>query len=337
MDNKFRIGLYGSYGHQIGLRQFQDDETEIVAVCGISDSFADALRSRGKDGYKIYPTLEEMLKDEEIQLISICSPDRNDQESDAVKCLRAGKHVYAEKPAAYSEEGLERILLAAKESGKEFHEMADSVFYEPYWSVRKAVREGKVGEVVQVYVQKSYPLNINVRPQNEVKDGGLIRQVGIHAIRFLEHITGLTVEKVSVCQTHLGNINSHEGLFTASSWMMELCNGGVASACINYLNPTGFGSWGNECVRIFGTDGMIEITDGGRHTHLYTQSGDEGEIDVSYSGCKDFFMQIVDHLHHGTDLPMTLEEELHPLRVVIKAFDSAEVTCAKTNSNYEFL
>ena len=30
--------------------------------------------------------------------------------------------------------------------------MADSVFVEPYWSVRKLVKSGKIGEVVQVYV-----------------------------------------------------------------------------------------------------------------------------------------------------------------------------------------
>ena len=43
-------------------------------------------------------------------------------------------------------------------------------------------------------MQKSYPLNAHVRPQNEETDEGLIRQAGIHAIRFLEHITGLEVE-----------------------------------------------------------------------------------------------------------------------------------------------
>ena len=329
MDRKLNIGLYGSAGHQIGVKDYEN-ETCIAAVCAVSDGFKKALEENGNGGFKVYETLEEMLADEEIDLISLCSPRRSEQERDAIKCLNAGKHVYAEKPAAFTEEGLERILSAAKEAGKEFHEMADSVYTEPYWSVRKAVRGGKVGEVVQVYVQKSYPLNVGTRPQNEEKDGGLIRQAGIHAIRFLEHITGLWVKDVKVIETHLGNINPNEGLFTASSWMMELSNGGVASACINYLNPKGFGKWGNESVRIFGTQGMIEITDGGRHTHLYTSDSDAGEVDTSASDCKDFFLQIVRHLKYGEMLPMSIEDELHPLRTVIKAFNSATVT--KVNS-----
>ena len=56
---------------------------------------------------------------------------------------------------------------------------------------------------------------------------------------------------------------------------MTLNNGGVASACINYLNPKGFGLWGNESVRIFGTEGMLELFDGARKTHIYTNNADD--------------------------------------------------------------
>ena len=195
-------------------------------------------------------------------------------------CLNAHKHVYAEKPAALSLEELDKILDAAKKNDCCFHEYADTVFYEPYWSLKKLVESGTIGEVVQVYVQKSYSLRANARPQDEVTDGGLIRWVGIHAVRFIEHITGVKVKDVKVFQTHKGNIDETKGLYTASSWAMTLENGGVASACVNYLNPRGgFGQHGNESVRIFGTEGMAEITDGGKRTHEYTLTENLGEID----------------------------------------------------------
>ena len=73
-----------------------------------------------------------------------------------------------------------------------------------------------------------------------------------------------------------GNIYENDGIFTASSWAMTLENGGVASACVNYLHPKhGFGIHGNESVRIFGTEGMIEITGGARNTHFYTLKEDK--------------------------------------------------------------
>ncbi len=326
MKKKLRIGLYGQNGHQIHEKLYCHTDAELAAVCNVSSEYLSEVEKGCNQKITVYDTLDDMLKDESIDFISLCSPIRADQENDAIKCLLAGKHVYAEKPAAFSEEGLERILKIAKETGYEFHEMADSIFIEPYWTAQKLVKSGKFGEIVQVYVQKSYPLNVNIRPQNEETDGGLVRQAGIHAIRFLEHITGLQVETVKVYQTHLGNIKT-DGLYTASSWAMTLNNGGVASACINYLNPKGFGRWGNESVRIFGTDGMLEIVDGARKTHIYTQQTDEGEINISESDCQDFFDLLVQHLLYGSQMPMPQEEELHPLRVVIRAFDSAEPNC----------
>lgn len=330
MNKKIRVGVYGQYGHQIHEKLYRNPNAELVAVCNVTNEFVNEVETGCGKEIKVYNSLEDMLEDSSIDLVSLCSPKRVEQENDAIKCLLAGKHVYAEKPAAFSEKGLEKILRTAKETGFEFHEMADSIFIEPYWTAQKLVKSGKIGEVVQVYVQKSYPLNAYVRPQNEETDGGLIRQAGIHAIRFLEHITGVQVEHTKVYQTHLGNITS-EGLYTASSWAMTLSNGGVASACVNYMNPLGFGKWGNESVRIFGTKGMLEITDGGDNTHIYTQDSNEGAIDVSESDCKDFFDLLVSHLLYGDKMPMTLEEELHPLRVVIRAFNNAE--CAKNVLN----
>lgn len=322
MKDKIKVALYGGNGHQIHNKLINHPDAQLVAVCALKEAQMEAVKGENP---KVYESLSQMLQDEEIDLVSLCSPMRCDQAQDAILCLKAGKHVYSEKPAALSEKELDEILNVSRETGCEFHEYADTVFYEPYWSMRKLIQSGKIGEVVQVYVQKSYPLNAALRPQNEETDGGLIRWVGIHAIRFLEHITGIKVSEAKVFQTHKGNIDESSGLFTASSWAMKLENGGVASACVNYLHPKrGFGQHGNESVRVFGTEGMVEITDGARHSHIYTLSADEGEINTENSDCRDFFDLYIEHLRFGNPMPISLEDELHPLRVVINAFNNAE-------------
>ena len=318
---KLKVGLYGRNGHQIEGKLKNNKYAELSAVCFRNIS-CEAKERYEKSGVKVCSSLDEMLKDDSIELVSLCSPCRAEQENDAVLCLKAGKHVYAEKPGAMTEAGLDRILETARECGKEFHEYADTIFYEPYMSLRKIVESGKLGEVVQMYVQKSYPMG-DSRPQDEETDGGLVRWVGIHAIRMVEHISKLKVEKIDAVKTHLGNPKGEGGLYTASSLMMTLENGGVASVCLNYLNPKGFGIWGNEHVRVFGTKGMAEITDGGQHTHVYTDT-DEGEIDLSNSDCKDFFDILAAHLLLGEEMPFSLEDELHPLRVVIRAHEGAK-------------
>ncbi len=326
MNEKIRIGIYGMNGHQIHGRLKDHPDGEIAAVCMTEDQWKNLENViPGWANIPRYDSLPEMLAGTKLDMVSLCSPKRADQEQDAILCLETGCHVYAEKPAVLTEDGLDRVLAVAKRCGREFHEIADTVFYEPFWSLRELVQSGKLGEVVQVYAQKSYPMNPGRRPQDEETDGGLIRWVGIHGVRFIEHITGLAVTNIEAVQTHFGNETLNQvangnttGLYTAASLQMVLANGGLATLCMNYLNPKSFPSWGNEQVRIFGTGGMAEITDGGRYTHVYTDH-DEGSLDVSQSTCRDFLDLLLWHLRCGEPMPMTLDEELHPLRVVIRA------------------
>ncbi|MSU51269.1 MAG: Gfo/Idh/MocA family oxidoreductase [Opitutus sp.] len=147
---KIGIGLYGSNGHQISLANLAvHPHARLVAVA--------ALRATTlPEDVKRFASLEELLADPAVALVSLCSPRRADQARDAIRCLEAGKHVYAEKPAALTEADLDRILAAAKRSGKEFHEMAGTAFAPNYAIMRRLVGEGAVGEVIQVFVQKSY-------------------------------------------------------------------------------------------------------------------------------------------------------------------------------------
>jgi predicted dehydrogenase len=316
---KTGIGLYGVNGHQITRHLEKHTTAQLIAVAGFEPQHLPET-FRNESNIKRYGSLAELLKDPKVELVSLCSPRRRDQADDAITCLRAGKHVYAEKPAALSEADLDRILAAAKETGKHFHEMAGSVFHQPFLGMRKVVQTGTLGTIVQVFAQKSYPYH-DRRPIDEDMDGGLVCQAGIHAVRFVEHIAGVRVKNVEAVETGLGNPRGG-GLKMAASYLLQLENGGVGSIVANYLNPTGFGNWGNEHVRIFGTNGFIETTDGGTRTRLVVKDKDLGQIDVSAPE-KDYFDSFVEFLRDKTPMPLTLEDELHPLRVVLRAKQSA--------------
>ena len=308
------IGLYGSNGHQIHQLVAGHARAKLVAAAGMEPALAAEL---AKDAsIRVYCDLASMLADGRVQMVSLCSPRRVEQARDAIECLRAGKHVYAEKPAAMKNEELDAILRAAQEAGRKFHEMAGTVFDAPYYAMRQFIRGGTIGEVVQVFAQKSYPYH-DKRPADENIDGGLLRQVGIHAVRMVEHVTGIRVTEMHAVQTTLGD-PKNEGLVMACATMLRLANGGVGVTSANYLNPKGFGQWGNEELRIFGDRGMAEVTDGGRRTHVYLADRDAGEI-PAVPAPRGFFDQVVDEILDGTGMEMTLEEELNPLRVVNEA------------------
>lgn len=281
-ERKLGVGLYGRNGHQLH-RQLADGHPEAVLI---------AERA----------TLDELLQDARVDLVSLCSPRRADQARDAIRCLEAGKHVYAEKPCALVEADLDAIIATARVTGRRFCEMGGTYLETPYREVRAAIREGLIGEVVQVLAQKSYPW-FDERPTDEAIDGGLAMQVGVYVMRFVEHVAGLKVTAVDLRETP-----------RAASFLIQTASGAVGSAICNYLNPIGRQQWGWESLRVFGTKGAVE-SDPLRLLVL----GEEPRALSHDAPAEDQFTRFARSLRGGPPLPLSLEEELSPTRWVIRA------------------
>jgi predicted dehydrogenase len=310
-------GLYGANGHQVFGLLAANPRAVCRGFAGFPrERLPEPLRSN--PAVRDYGSLDAMLADPELQLVSLCSPRRDAQAADAVRCLEAGKHVYAEKPCALNEADLDAILKTAAAHGVKFHEMTGSAFDQPYREMRRLVRSGVLGEIVQVWAQKSYPW-YDTRPQDEGLDGGLLRQAGVHAVRFVEHTTGLEATTVSAMETRLGNAVPGGECRRAAQISMRLSNGGLACVIVNYLNLKGFGSWGNEHLRIFGTEGFVESVDAAARTRLILKDQDCGPLKPAEPPLEWFECFLDELTGTGDGFPITQEEEFHPTRVVIRA------------------
>lgn len=311
---KIRVAAFGDNGHQIISQLADHPLATLVAVSAVREDrlagLANAADIRRCDSF------DDLLADPDVDLISLCSPRRRDQAPQAIAAMQAGKCVYAEKPCAMSESDLDAIIETSRRTGKLFHEMAGTAFDQPYLSMRQVVASGQIGEVVQVLVQKSYPLH-DRRPGDEDIDGGLLMQVGVHAARMIEHVAGVRVAQARAIETMLGN-GGRGRLRIAAGMQMTLENGGIASLICNYLNPPTFGRWGNEMLRIFGTGGFVESTDGGVRTRLVTSQKDFGPLNTDAPAIQ-YHDMFFDEILGRSPMPMNLDAELHPTRVVIRA------------------
>jgi predicted dehydrogenase len=307
---KIGVGLYGSNGHQLRPDSLaKHAHARLVAVAGTRTTTL-------PEGVKRVASLDELIANPEVEIISLCSPRRADQARDAIRCLAAGKHVYAEKPSALTERELDEILAAAKRAGKEFHEMAGTAFAGNYAAMTRVVRDGGIGEVIQVLVQKSYRYGA-ARPQDEALDGGMFLQVGIHAARMIEHVGGVRIKTIEGWETMFGKPEKGDGKI-AGAVQIGLENGGLATIIMNYLNP-GHPTipHGNETLRIFGTKGFVESVDGGARTRWVTAKAIVEPLERPAS--LDYFDAVAEHLMTGKAMPLTIEEELHPLRMLLRA------------------
>ncbi|MDR1190833.1 MAG: Gfo/Idh/MocA family oxidoreductase [Verrucomicrobiales bacterium] len=309
-----RVALYGENGHQIHTILARHPQVKLVAV---ADFPLEKLPPELSAGVRLHGNLDALLADGQVDLISFCSAKRAAQADHAIRALRAGKHVYAEKPCALTERDLDAIISTATASGRVFREMGAGVFEHPYYAMQQVVRSGCLGEIVQVIAEKSYPCG-PWRPQDEDVDGGLIGQCALYGFRFTEHIAGLKVSAIHTVETTRGNPVAGGGLHMAVSIAARLANGGVASISANYLNQRGVNIWGYETLRILGVNGWVESTQGGQHTRLVIGDQDRGPLDTT-TPAADAFTLLLPDLQSPAQANATLADNLSPTRWTIRA------------------
>lgn len=309
-----RIALYGENGHQVSEEMIRQAGGILVGVCQIRNT------SLG-ESVKVYQSMQELLEDESIDLVCVCSPLRSEQAEDIKQILRKGKHVYAEKPCVMKEEDLDEILTTAREQNVIFCEMAGCMMDRPYNRVRELIEEGILGEIVQIFVQKSYPY-ADFRPQDEAVDGGLILQNAVYGARFVEHIAGeKIIEVTDALETSLGN-PKEGGLRMACALQMRLEHGGIASVIANYLNQPGTKVWGNEELRVFGTRGYLKTNIEDASVDVF--AGEE-KLHFESTPKQSLFELLVDCIQKQEPFPYSAEYLTHPTRIVLRAKKKAKV------------
>lgn len=121
MSDKLRVGIIGCGGiangkHLPALKTIE--EVEIVAFCDIIEEKAEKAKAEyGTPDAKVYTDYKELLKDESIATVHVCTPNRS-HSFITVDALHAGKHVLCEKPMAINSAEAKKMLDAAKETGK---------------------------------------------------------------------------------------------------------------------------------------------------------------------------------------------------------------------------
>ena len=104
------IGVGGMGGNNI--KNCADEN--IVALCDIDTTYA-AHTFKDHPGAKVYTDFREMLdKQKDIDAVVIATPDHSHAYI-AMACMRAGKHVYVQKPMAYSVFEARTMTEAARE------------------------------------------------------------------------------------------------------------------------------------------------------------------------------------------------------------------------------
>ena len=155
--------------------------TELVAVCDVNRERAKAVADQF--GVKAYTSSSRMLKNEKIEAVSVCTWSTK-LAAEALKALKAGRHVLVEKPMATYTGQAERLLETAEMNGLHLTVGFLMRFIPGLRHIREAVDNKKLGELVCATAKR-----VSQWPER-IGDVGVVKDTAIHDIDVVRFISG---------------------------------------------------------------------------------------------------------------------------------------------------
>jgi len=154
--------------------------TELVGICDVNSERAKIVAEQF--GAKAYTSSSRMLKNNEIDAVSICTWSTV-LAKEAFKALRAGKHVLVEKPMATNTRQAEQLIKTAEENALHLTVGFLMRFIPGLQHIRKAVEKKEIGELVCVTAKR-----VSQWPER-IGDVGVVKDTAIHDIDVMRYIS----------------------------------------------------------------------------------------------------------------------------------------------------
>ena len=147
-----------------------------------------------KHSVRAYESYEQMLDDDAIDAVCICTPSGYHAEL-ARMALLAGKHVAVEKPVAMTVSEADAVIEAAKNSGRLLTAIAQLRFSPDAARLREAVQGGSLGRIRFANLDMKYWRSEDYYSGSSWKgtrllDGGVLMNQGVHGIDLLRYVMG---------------------------------------------------------------------------------------------------------------------------------------------------
>ncbi|MDP9345206.1 MAG: Gfo/Idh/MocA family oxidoreductase [Actinomycetota bacterium] len=171
------IGL-GYWGPNL-VRNLQEcGNSELVAVC---DKRPDALQKIGRRfrGVQLTTELSDVLESDEIEAVAIATPVATHYPI-AAAALRAGKHVFVEKPLAFSTAEALDLARLARENGRVLMPGHTFLYSPPVNWVRDLLQAGQLGEIYFISMSR---VNLGLHQS----DASVAWDLGPHDFSILLH------------------------------------------------------------------------------------------------------------------------------------------------------
>ncbi|MCC6534335.1 MAG: Gfo/Idh/MocA family oxidoreductase [Burkholderiales bacterium] len=169
--------------------------SEIAACLGSSAEKGQAFAQRFGVP-RVHATLSDMMQDADVDAVYVATP--NALHKDAVlAAARAGKHVLCEKPFAMSVADARAMVQACRGAGIVLRIAHQLRMEQAVNRARDIVRSGALGRVAAISIERSSAMPPRTTWRKDVRQSGVVFDVGVHLIDQIHWITGQRFAEVS--------------------------------------------------------------------------------------------------------------------------------------------
>jgi predicted dehydrogenase len=184
-NGRLRIGFIGVGGrcqtHVDSSIRVQNEKgtVECAAVCDVFNRYVDGTADKIKQKTGKAPTkhsdYRDIINDPSIDAVVIATPDHWHAKQ-TIDALKAGKHVYCEKPMTHTVDEAIDVYRTWQDSGKVMQVGVQSTALPVWKRINEDIRSGKLGKIMQYQTEyyrnssmgqwRYYPLSKDMTPKN---------------------------------------------------------------------------------------------------------------------------------------------------------------------------
>ena len=215
----------------------------LTAICDGSDEVRASFSAQYPD-VSVLSTIDEVLADESIHAVSIATPAETHFQL-AMDALRAGKHVYVEKPLCLDEAEAQECINLASEKGLTLM-VGHLLWYHPVvLEIKRMIESGELGSLRYLYSNR---LNMGLLRKEE----NVLWSFAPHDVSMILGLVGEMPLSVSAQgANHLIPTNADQAV-----GLLKFSNNVTAHVFVSWLNP-----FKEQKLVVVGEDSMVVFDD----------------------------------------------------------------------------
>ncbi|UBV42657.1 Gfo/Idh/MocA family oxidoreductase [Deinococcus taeanensis] len=315
----------------ISMRHFEGYRDAGVNVVAIADASDTIRRLREQEwGVRAYATFEDLLAAEDVQAVSVCTPNAFHAPA-AIAALERGIHVLCEKPLSLDLDACDAMIGAARASGAVLqtgHHLRSNPLAR---TARRLIDEGRIGRVTFMRLRQAHDWGGAEQVRGAfgslaASGGGTLLDNGCHMMDLARYFAG----DVRTVYARMATLKFDIEVEDTSVATLEFENGAMASV-ESAWTATGW----EESFFVYGTQGALECSNrlgkarlrflNREFGHSDWAGGDEtwydfARVDNAHARSVTHFIESIER---GAPVICTGEDGRESVRLVLGAYESA--------------